>query len=118
MTGRPPTEREQRFMDALLGHSFDGVESLRRQWEGALVESSCMCGCGSIGFVFGGSSAVAPGGARHPVPVEADIVDERDEIVGGVLVFVRDGVLDDIDVYSVMEDPQPFPDLASIRWRA
>lgn len=103
-------------MDALLGQCFDGVESLRRQWERALVESSCECGCGSIAFVFVEPPPCAPDATRHRVPVEAEIVDERDEIVGGVIVFVRDGVLDDVDVYSVVEEPQPFPDLASIRW--
>jgi hypothetical protein len=37
VTGRPATARERAFMDALFDHSFEGVESLRRQWEGAHV---------------------------------------------------------------------------------
>ena len=84
----------------MLSHSFDGVEALRDQWAHASLEPSCECGCGSIGFVFDGDFLPAPSSARNPLPVEADVIDADGEVVGGVIVLLREGVLDDIDVHS------------------
>lgn len=105
-------------MDAVLSHSFDGGEALRDQWAHALVEPSCECGCGSIGFVFDGDFQPIRSSARNPLPVEADVLDARGEVVGGVIVLVREGVLDDIDVHAFGEKPLPFPSMASLRLRA
>lgn len=102
----------------MLSRSFDGVEALRDQWAHASVEPSCECGRGSIGFVFDGDFLPAPSSARTPLPVEADVIDADGEVVGGVIVLVREGVLDDIDVHSFGERPLPFPPMTSVRLRA
>jgi hypothetical protein len=117
VTARPPTSDERAFLDAVLSHSFDGVEALRDQWDHASVESSCDCGCGSIGFVFDADFHATPSVARNPLPVEGEIVDASGEAVGGIIVLVRVGVLDDIDVHSFDNEPLPFPVPESIRWR-
>jgi len=114
---RAPTPDERAFLDSVLGFSFDGAEALRSQWEGALVESSCACGCGSIGFVFGADFQATPSTARNPLPVEGEIVDACGEVVGGIIVILRDGLLDDVDVHAFGERPLPFPALASVHWR-
>ena len=118
MTARPPTDNERAFLDAVLGYSFDGVEALRNQWAHALVEPSCSCGCGSIGFVFDAEFEAAPSTACNPLPVEGEILDASDEAVGGIIVLLRDGVLDDVDVHSFGHEPLAFPPMAAIRWRA
>ena len=112
---RPPDERA--FLDSVLSYSFDGVEALRSQWEHALVEPSCVCGCGSIGFVFDAEFQAAPSTASNPLPVEGEIVDASGEVVGGIIVLIRDGLLDDVDVHAFGQRPLPFPALASVRWR-
>lgn len=99
-------------------HSFDGVEALREQWEHANVESSCACGCGSIGFVFDADFDATPSAAPNPLPVEGEIVDAKGEVVGGIIVLIRDGLLDDVDVHSFDDEPLPFPAPESVRWRA
>lgn len=118
VTARAPTTDERAFVDAVLSHPFDGVEALRDQWAHALVEPSCECGCGSIGFVFDRDFQPTRSAARNPLPVEADVLGADGEVVGGVIVLVRDGVLDDIDVHAFGEMPLPFPAMASVRLRA
>lgn len=118
MTARPPTTDERAFVDAVLGHSFDGVEALRDQWAHALVEPSCECGCGSIGFVFNADFQPTPSPAPNPLPVEGDVLDADGGVVGGIIVLVREGVLDDIDVHAFGEMPLPFPPMRSVRLHA
>jgi hypothetical protein len=102
----------------VLGHSFDGVEALRDQWAHALVEPSCECGCGSIGFVFADDFQPTPSSARNPLPVEAEIIDADGHVVGGVIVLVRNGLLDDVDVHAFGEMPLPFPSMTAVRLHA
>jgi hypothetical protein len=116
VTARPPTADERAFLDTVLRHSFDGVEALRSQWEHALVEPSCQCGCGSIGFVFNDLIEVMPSTAPSPLPVEGEILDTNGEAVGGIIVLVRDGVLDDVDVHAFGDRPLAFPEIGTIRW--
>lgn len=113
---RQPTESERAFLDAVLAHSFDGVEALRQQWTHATVHSSCNCGCGSLGFTFDDQTELEPSPAPSPLPVHVDVVDEDGEIVGGIVVLLRDGFLDDVDVYSVADDPITFPPPEALRW--
>ena len=72
------------------------------QWAAAAVESSCDCGCGSIGFMFSADArdSLRPPPAKSPLPVEAEVINVEGEAIGGVLVLLRDGWLDDVDVYS------------------
>jgi hypothetical protein len=90
-------------------HSLDGVEALRDQCAHARVERSCDCGCGSIGFVFDADFQPTPSSASNPLPVEGDVVDSDGGVVGGVIVLVRGGLLDDVDVHAYGEEPLPVP---------
>lgn len=118
MTARPPTDDERAFLDAVLSHSFEGVEALRTQWAHSLVEPSCDCDCGSIGFVFDADFDATPSTARNPLPIEGEILNASGEAVGAIIVLVRNGVLDDVDVHAFGEQPLAFPGPATIRWRS
>jgi hypothetical protein len=114
---RPPTNNERAFLDTLLSHQFEGVEALRSQWRHTHVESSCDCGCGSIGFVFEPDFEPTRSTASSPLPVEGEVVDADGDVVGGIIVLVRDGLLDDVDVHAYGQAPMAFPAPGSIRWR-
>ncbi|MFN8019929.1 MAG: hypothetical protein U0Q03_00240 [Acidimicrobiales bacterium] len=104
-------------MDELLSRDFVGAAELRRQLAIAMVESSCKCGCGSIGFVFANDSIVPRSPSTNPVPVTVTILAEDGSEAGGLVVLLRDGLLDDADVYSFF-DPLPWPDVSCLRWDA
>lgn len=116
VTARAPTADERSFLDALLAHEFDGVEPLRIQRAHSLVEPSCHCGCGSIGFIFEADFVPSPSTAVNPLPVEGEVIDSHGGVVGGIIVLVRDGLLDDVDVHAYGDEALPFPSPASIRW--
>lgn len=118
MITRQPTANERAFLDAVLSYSFDGVEALRDQWAHAQVEPSCECGCGSIGFVFDPDFEPTRSPAKSPLPIEADVLDANGDVVGGVIVLIRDGILDDVDVHAFGDRPLSFPPIALVRLRS
>lgn len=117
MAAREMTPAERAVLDELLSRDFVGAAELRRQLASAMVESSCKCGCGSIGFVFADESAVPRSTATNPVPVTVTILADDGSEAGGLVVLLRDGLLDDADVYS-FSDPLPWPETSRIRWDA
>lgn len=117
MVAREMTAAERAVLDELLSRDFVGAAELRRQLAAAMVEPSCECGCGSIGFVFQSDSDVPRSAATNPLPVDVTILANDGSEVGGLVVLLRDGLLDDADVYSFF-DPLPWPDLSRIRWGA
>ena len=66
----------------------------------------CSCGCGTIDLVVP-ADAPATGLPDGPA-AEADLNDAAGEPVGGVLLFVRGGFVDRLEVYSYF-DPLPMP---------
>src|SRR4051794_12049067 len=108
MEYRALRDDEGALLRALLDHDFDGADALRSQLDLARVGSSCSCGCGSIGFTLP-LSGVEKSSATSPLPVEAEIIGADGEPVGGVIVFVRDGFLHDVDVFSFGTGPLPIP---------
>jgi hypothetical protein len=117
VSGRPATSDEVRLLSALLAHDVEGAVPLREQLSVAKIVSSCGCGCGSIGFVFDDHTP-APSSTATLFPVEGEILDDRGNVVGGLLLFVVDGRLHDVDVYSYDGDPLPLPDAQRVRWTA
>jgi hypothetical protein len=124
---RPLTDVEEQLLWSLLAHDVEGGDDLRAQLKHALVESSCECGCGSIGFVPAepieaillakedeiDRDLMPP---ATPLPVVGEVLDDDGSVVGGVLAFVRNGRLVDIEVFS-LGDPLPLPDVAHVRWK-
>ena len=111
---RDLTARERHLLDAMLGvDTLADAEALRRQAAVVHASSSCGCGCGSI-YLLGDSSQAAPGSL--PI-VEGDVLDDRGEVIGGLLLFARDGHLHNLEVYSVTDAPLPLPEPDRARLR-
>lgn len=113
---RPLTSAERRLLDALLAHDFPGVEQLRLQAHHITAYPSCKCGCGSIGFEHPDGVRPGPSGLGPlETPLNPIVVDSNGEDVGGLILFVRAGLLDDLEVYSFGPDPLALPDPTLIR---
>jgi hypothetical protein len=53
----------------------------------------------------------------NPVHVSPAVVDERGEVIGSLIVFVRNGMLASLEVVSYV-DPLPLPALDRLDWDA
>lgn len=110
---RPLTGVERRLLDALLALDFEGVEALRRQAETVQAYSSCSCGCGSIGFEH--PDGVRPPPQSHAAPLNPIVHNGEGSDVGGLILFLSDGMLQDLEVYSFRPDPLPLPEPEFVR---
>jgi hypothetical protein len=112
---RPLTERESELLGAFLGHDFRGVEALRAQTRGLLARSGCTCGCGTIDLIpqRGGMPRSS---ARNPVEVSGHVLDLDGETIGGVVLWVEDGLLSSIEVHWY-DSPIPLPAARSVEWQ-
>ncbi len=100
-------------MRSWLAHDVDGAAGLRSQLSVETeVYRSCNCGCPSIGFVNVDEGA-EPGVSIFDV--DAEIVDENGVSVGGMMLTIRDGRPNDVDVHSWF-DELPFPTVDQVRW--
>lgn len=100
-----PTETA--VLDALLAQDVEGVTALRLQARDLLARRGCSCGCGTIDLVP--QDPDAPRSAAHPVPVEATVLNDLGEPVGGVLVLVQEGLLTSLEVYGFDDEPLAMP---------
>lgn len=99
---RPLNPQEQALAEFLLSADCPGRYDLKRQLASAEAVSLCECGCGTVNLRVGSASRRA--NCREPIPVEAygDGVD--------VLLFVRDGVLDSLEIVDHGDArPVPYP---------
>ena len=111
-----PLSREEReLLNALLAHDFVGVQELREQAGHLLAKRGCDCGCGTIDFVLDGSS-VPRSGAASPVPVEGLVFDEDGVEIGGLILFLEEGTMKSLEVYSHDEQPLPLPRREQVTW--
>ena len=99
------------MLAALLAHDFPGVQALRGQSRTVLASRGCTCGCGTIDLHV--PVPGMPAAVRSRVPVEAAVLAADGSPAGGVLLFVDEGVLSGLEVYSFGEAPlaMPAPDL-------
>ena len=105
---------EREVLDALLSHVFLGVDELRAQARQASASPGCTCGCGTIDLHVPDDSPRSS--ASSPVPVEGTVVGADGEPIGGLLLFVEDGRLSSLEVYSLVDDPLPMPLRERVRW--
>lgn len=112
------TSDQRALVDFLLTPAFDGREGLLVQAHGVETSgSSCDCGCAS--FYLNPSHDFAPATVREPVPVDANGHAPEGSSVE-VLLFVRDGYLNEVEVVWHGPAPQavlPRPaDLVISKW--
>jgi hypothetical protein len=91
---------EIRVMDQLLSLDFPGASELRLQQAHARVVGRCQCGCATVDLAVDVSSAPPARGVPSPIPAEAEVVGEDEQPVGGVIVFLKDGYLSGLEIYS------------------
>ncbi len=110
---RPLTSNERALLDGFLRQEFEGVEALRVRAGEVLASPGCTCGCGTIDL------HVPPGtprsSARSPLLVEGELVGADGVPIGGLLLFLDDGRLAGLEVYS-FDDPLPLPLAEQVRW--
>ena len=111
---RPLTAEERRLLDGLLAYDFPGVQELRSQARDLRTKKGCTCGCGTIDLIVQ-DPRLLPSDAVSPVPVEGHIRGVDGEDVGGVLLFVSNGLLASLEVYSYGE-PLPLPRSDQVTW--
>jgi len=51
----------------------------------------------------------------NPVPAEGQVFDSAGNGLGGLLLFLQDGFLASLEVYS-NDEPLPLPALETVRW--
>ncbi|MEU9809231.1 hypothetical protein [Mycobacterium sp. NPDC050853] len=110
---RVMTQAEAEVLDAPLAFDFPGVDGLRIQASALLVKRSCTCGCGSLYLYPQGRNV--PVSCPRVVEINGDVFDDSDNAVGGVQLFVHDGLLSELEVYSYGA-PLAMPSTDMIEW--
>jgi hypothetical protein len=98
---RPLTTSERALLDELLDSEFEGVEELRVQARSVSASTGCECGCVTVDLHV--PDDLPTSSAESPAPVEGTVVDADGEPIGGVLLFVEQGRLAGLEVYSFDE---------------
>src|SRR5438309_357806 len=77
---------------------------------------SMPCGCATVDLdVERGSCPPAPGRGR-PIPSEAEVLTDAGAPLGGIIVFLKDGYLSTLEIYSVGPEPiRIWPQLDRLR---
>jgi hypothetical protein len=78
---------------------FPGRDELVAQVESATVVGYCPCRCATVALQVSPDAPRAIGSLR-PMPNEADVVDENGDVIGGIIVFTKDGCLSALEIYD------------------
>jgi hypothetical protein len=82
------------------------------------VVGGCGCGCATVHLAVPEGSA-PPSPNYPPIPVEATVHDEHDNLIGGIIVFVDDGYLSNLEIYSYLDGPiRTFPPVEEVDFAA
>ena len=112
---RPLTGPETELLDAFLAHDFPGVEALRTQTRGLLVKRGCVCGCGTIDFIPQGEGLAQSAPTYALAEVAGYVSDPDGNPLGGVLLWLADGLLSSLEVYWY-DSPIAIPSVNNVEW--
>ena len=111
---REITAPETALLAAAVNGDWEGANELRSQLPGLLARPGCSCGCGSIELRPPQDRPAST--APSPAPREGIVLDTAGEVAGGLLLFLRNGLLQSLEVYS-HGDPLPMPVPGRVRWK-
>lgn len=114
---RPLSTVERDVLLAILdARTFPGRDALRAQAETATVIGRCDCGCASVDL---GVDPAAPRATttRSPIPNGATVLGKGGDPLGGIMVFVDDGRLTLLEVFSYEEPIGAMPRLDQMTLR-
>ncbi|WP_336212560.1 hypothetical protein [Nonomuraea sp. LPB2021202275-12-8] len=96
---------EQAVILALLAQDFPGAEELRAQIPSALVTGHCGCGCATVDLRPGTGPRALSSPVQDGLLVSASAHGGGD----GVLLFVEDGHLSCLEIYTIDDEPASLP---------
>lgn len=103
---RAPDDRELAVLQFLVGHDFPGADVLRTDVEVIRVRPSCGCGCASIALIPPGvDPRLGSETPAAPAPLDITVLPLDGRPSGGMILWVADGHLADLEVYSVEDHP-------------
>ena len=101
-------------LSAVLNYAdFDGRDALLAQVDSARVVGYCGCGCATV--LLAVESAAPASSSGSPIPNEATIIGADGDPLGGLLVFLEDGYLATLEVYSYDDPISPFPPMERLK---
>jgi hypothetical protein len=101
---RALTDEESALIRRLLEHrDFPGRDELLGQLPAARVVGRCGCGCATVELAVAKSPAEEA--HQEPIPTEGTVLDEDEGEIGGVLLFAKDGCLNELELYSYEDEP-------------
>jgi hypothetical protein len=111
---RSLTPQEKAVLRALLKHAdFDGRGALLGQIDVAQVVGRCGCGCATVDLEVG--ERPVDEAASRPLPNQANVIGADGEPIGGVMVFIANGRLSTLEVYSNTDEPiNPLPSVSEL----
>jgi hypothetical protein len=108
------SQGERALLDDLLAHDFAGVEPLREQARNVVASTGCGCGCGTINLAPQDQDA-PHSTSSSPAEVEGRVLGADGDDIGGLLLFLKDGLLSSLEVYSY-DEPLPLPEPRRVIW--
>ncbi len=106
---RPLTPSERGILDLLLAQEFPDAARLRAQLPHTQAIGQCSCGCASVDLEVDRGLCDPAAGRGSPVRSEANVLDDAGQPRGGVIVFLRDGYLSRLEIYSYFEPISAWP---------
>lgn len=111
---RALTDGERALLTAIIDQPFPGSPGLLAQVEVAEAQQGCDCGCGTINLRVDRAKAHSVAFESSLAPGEAEVLSAAGTSEGGLILFVRDGYISSLEIYSWGE-PAALPPVDRIR---